>query len=280
MQMNRIGLIISFLILFSLFFSCKNEKKLIDTESVGEVVVVETVYTDILQQIEVNIYSAEDIVFNGHKFNQKQLKSSCATISIIPFDSVTWPKTITVDFGSSNCMGDDGRNRRGKILINSTGRYKDTTTVLTVTFDNYYLSNNKISGTATVANQGVNKAGYREYKIAVQNGIIETPKGLINWQFSGAKQWVNGTITPWPVNGDDVFIHTGNASGTFTDGTYFNADIIKLLITATACPWISSGTIEININQKNIGTLDFGDNTCDSIATVVVDGESYGVGLK
>jgi len=165
-------------------------------------------------------------------------------------------------------------------MINTTGRYKDSTTVLTVTFDNYFINNNKVSGTATLSNQGVNNANYPQYAIVVKNGIIETAKGSINWQSIGTKQWVNGTTTPWPAINDDVFIFTGSSHGTFTDGSPFNADIIKPLVTNTACPWISGGNIEVSKQQKVIATLDYGENTCDSLATIIANGESYGVGVK
>ena len=277
--MKKLKQILYFLVFLLVFFSCKNEKVLIDTASVDEIVVVETVYADISEQIEINMYGAEDILFNTHKSGGSQPKITCGTISIVPADTITWPKTYTIDFGTSNCMGDDGRNRRGKVLINTTGRYRDSTTVLTVTFDNYYLSDNKVTGTATVINQGINKANYPQYSFVVHNGIIVTPKGTISWQSSGTKQWVNGITTPWPAINDDVFIFTGSSYGTLIDGTPFNASIIKPLLTNTSCPWISGGTIEISKQQKFIGTLDFGDNTCDSLATVIVNGDSYGVGL-
>ncbi len=270
-----------YLLIFLLgFFSCKNEKVLIDTASINEVLIVETVYADISEQIEINVYSAEDILFNSHKSGGGLLKLTCSSISIVPLDTVIWPKTYTIDFGNSNCMGDDGRNRRGKVLINTTGRYKDSTTVLTVTFDNYYLNNNKVAGTALITNKGHNKASYMQYNLSVQNGIIVTASGSINWQSEGVKQWVNGLTTPWPAINDDVFIFTGSSYGTFTDGTPFNANIIKPLLTNTACPWISGGTVEISKQQKIIGTLDFGENICDSLATIIANGDSYGVGLK
>jgi len=278
-QMKKSGVYL-ILILLSGFLTCKNEKALVDAASINEIVLVETVYADISEQIEVNIYNAEDILFNGHKTGQNNLKETCANLSIAPFDTITWPKTITVDFGNSNCLGDDGRSRRGKVLISTTGRYHDSTTVLTVTFDNYYLNNNKVSGTATITNQGVNKASYPQYSVSIQNGIIETTNGTITWQSDGTKQWVNGIATPWPANNDDVFIFTGSSYGAFTNGVPFKADIIQPLVTNTACPWISGGTVEISKQQKIIGTLDFGGNTCDSSATVIFNGDSYGVGLK
>ena len=278
--MKQIKVLFSLIILLTAFYSCKKEKVLIDTAAINEIIIVETVYADISEQIETHIYTAQDIIFGTHKTAKSQLKSSCATLSILPLDSVSWPKTITIDYGSSDCLGEDGRYRKGKIMINTTGRYNDSTTVLTVTFDNYYLNNDKIAGSVIITNRGINNQNFPLYTILVNNGSIETDEGIISWQSNTTKKWVNGLTTPYPLINDDTFIHAGKTQGTFTDGSAFNADIINLLVTNTYCPWIDSGTLEISKKEKVIGTLDFGDFTCDSLATITVDGVTSGVELK
>jgi len=62
------------------------------------------------------------------------LLSGCATVTR---DTVSLPHTITIDFGSINCMCLDQKERRGKILVSYTGAYRDSGTVINISFDNY-----------------------------------------------------------------------------------------------------------------------------------------------
>ena len=219
-------------------------------------------------------------LFDTSKTVEKDLLSDCASLTINPLDTVTWPKNYTVDFGSSNCLCDDGRYRRGKLNINASGMYNDSATVLAITYDNYFLNDNNITATAIITNKGLSTASYPNYNVSIQNAAIVTAKGTISWQTERVKTWVNGSNTPWPLNNDDVFIHTGNSNGTYTDGTMFETQIINPLLTNTYCPWIRSGVMEVTKQGSTVYTLDFGSGDCDSLAMVIVDGVSYRVGLK
>ena len=66
--------------------------------------------------------------------------------------------TIIVDFGDGypdDCLK-YGKERRGKIIITYTGKYRDSLSVITTTFDQYYVNNNWIQGERIVTNNGRN----------------------------------------------------------------------------------------------------------------------------
>jgi len=278
MKIAKILLSVPIVLVF--FFACNKKETPVDVAVLDENILVEGMYADMSEMTEICMYKAEDMIFDTAKTSEKDLISDCAILNVSPSDTFTWPKNYTIDFGSNNCLCDDGRYRRGKVNVNTTGMYSDLATELTLSYDNYFLNDNKLSATVTIINMGLNTASYPNYTVSIQNATLVTSKGTISWQTERVKTWVNGNNTPWPLNNDDVFIHTGNSSGTYTDGTAFDVQIISPLLTNTYCPWIRSGVMEVTRQDNTVYTLDFGAGECDSLANIIVDGNEFGVGLR
>jgi len=190
--------------------------------------------------------------------------SGCATVT----KSGT---TITVDFGSANCLCSDGRNRRGKIIINYTGAYGDSASVHTITFDNYYQNDNKVEGTKTVTNMGHNSAGQPYFNVTVNGTITKTDGTTIVTNWTRVRTWTAGYGTPL-VWSDDVYKITG--SGTITRP----AGVVNVSIaTATPleihgdCKWIEAGSITYTLPTGVTRTLNYGATpVCDADATVTL----------
>jgi hypothetical protein len=66
------------------------------------------------------------------------LKTPCNVI--ITLDTVNSMKTVTVDYGTSNCDCNDGKTRRGKIVTTFSGQYLAPGTVITHTPVDYYVN--------------------------------------------------------------------------------------------------------------------------------------------
>ena len=90
-------------------------------------------------------------------------RSGCGSISITPFDLITWPKTVVVDYGTTNCTGADGNNRRGIITAVFSGPFHDSLSTITIKLNNYYNNDYNIKGTQIVKNKGRNLLGHRVY---------------------------------------------------------------------------------------------------------------------
>ncbi len=203
--------------------------------------------------------------------------SNCAAVSL---DTTAFPRVLTIDFGDTNCLGKDGRYRRGKILVSFTGRYYRPGTIITTTFDNFYVNDNQIEGTKVVANNGFNDQKHLSWTISV-NGIITLAdgNGTISWKSQRTREWTEGLSTPhnrW----DDVFLITGKASGQRANGLRWTREITNALEVKLACRFIVSGTVQIKPEGKPMRTLDFGDGECDNLATVTVDGKTYTIHLR
>lgn len=209
------------------------------------------------------------------------LLSACATITHDSLDNSNLD-TITVDFGSTNCTCADGRNRRGKLIITYTGRYRDSLTTITITPSNYFVNDNQVMGTKTIVNQGHNAAGHLVYNITVNGQIVlANGSGTITWNANKVREWIAGESTA--VWNDDMYSITGTANGTSANGTSFTATITSPLIRnmALGCRrHFVQGTVDITPSNKPVRTIDFGSGTCDDIATVTINGNTYTIQLR
>lgn len=207
------------------------------------------------------------------------LSTSCATVTV---DSSAAPaRTITVNFGATNCLCNDGRYRRGAIVYSFTGKYRDSLTVITVTPQNYFVNDNQVTGSKSITNQGHNAANHLVYQITANMQIIKAGgAGTISWQANRTREWTAGESTlTW---NDDMYSITGTASGTSASGNTFNSVITSPLVRnmAIGCRrHFVSGVLQHTPSGKATRYIDFGNGTCDDQAVVTINGVSYTVTL-
>jgi len=200
--------------------------------------------------------------------NESLFVSGCA---IVTLDLTVSPKELTIDFGNENCLCEDGRYRRGKILVTFNGEYWAPGTTITYGFEDYHVNDYKIDGTKVITNMGLNNEGNLYYSINVV-GIITIPDngGNISWNSQTEREWVEGNTT-W-THLDDVYLITGVSNGIRSNGLTWSKVITNALRVEIGCRWIVSGTMEIQPEGVAIRTVDWGDGECDNIATVLVNG--------
>lgn len=206
------------------------------------------------------------------------LAASCASITV---DTLTAAKTITVNFGATNCLCNDGRNRRGILIISFTGKYRDSLTVISVSPQNYFVNDNQVTGSKTITNKGHNSAKHLVYEINANLQIIKANGGgTISWQSNRQREWLTGENTPaW---NDDMYAITGSASGTASNGNSFNSTITSPLIRnmSFGCRrHFTQGTLEHTPGGKATRYIDFGNGSCDDQATVTINGTTYTITL-
>ena len=260
-----------FLSLIVVISSCKRDRSSDNYRSAIDNATAENMFNDVFKQATDGVIAAEDSV-DGRAVNS--MLSTCATITISPFDFVTFPKTITVDFGTSNCLGNDGRYRRGKVVMSTTGWYRDSGTVITVTPDNYYVNDNLVQGNKTLTNNGHNTSGNLTYTLQV-NGTVTTSEGIIYWNSTRQHEWIEGentVLNPW----DDVYLITGSADGTNVQGEDFDVVINTPLRVQVGCRWITAGSMTLTSGDFTI-SVDYGNGTCDANAVVTVNGNTYNI---
>jgi hypothetical protein len=201
--------------------------------------------------------------------------SECATVTL---DTTGIPYVLTIDFGDSNCLCIDEKYRRGKIIITFNGRYRDPGTVITHTFEDYFVNDKSVEGTRVVTNMGENEDGNIYFTIEV-TGVIQREDGsTFSWNSSRVREWAEGYETP--TRWDDVYLITGTANGIRPNSLTWETEIITPLRAELVCRFIVSGSIEIRPQDRPIRLLDYGTGDCDNEATVTINGETYTIYLR
>ncbi|MES2131344.1 MAG: hypothetical protein V4506_03285 [Bacteroidota bacterium] len=279
MKTKHITLAIIAIAIASIFSSCKKkdvEEKDSDTTSAVDQSLASSTVNDMTNISDEA--GRNNSVTSFRTEESSAILSNCATLT---FDTLAAAKTITVNFGATNCLGNDGRLRRGSVIISFTGRYRDSLTVITVTPQNYFVNDNQVTGTKTITNKGHNPAHHLVYEINANIQIIKANSGgTITWQSLRQREWTagEGTLT-WQ---DDMYSITGSASGTTASGGSFQSNITNPLIRnmSNGCRrYFTAGTIAHTPSGKATRYIDYGNGTCDNQATVTINGNTYPITL-
>ena len=239
------------------FVSCTDET---DTSLIlDETSFAENVFAQLTADVDevVLVTVSESGRFGGWHFGGYGPKG-CVTRTVETPEDADYPKTITLNFGDS-CES-HGIVKSGTIIITLTGPPREEGSQRIVTFEDFYVNGNQVSGTRTHT-----YLGNRSWSMILENGMIITEDGnVIIRESSRTRECIEGCDTwePW----DDVFQITGYASGETSDGLEYYKEIVEPLIKKWDCPWIVSGIIETTIGDVVVSTLDFGDGTCDNLA--------------
>jgi len=267
--------------------SCKKEKQNevqdTDTQTAQDNSLAEETFNDVN-----NI--ANQAVENGSlstyrlSENPNGILSSCATVTITP-DTAGTGGTVVVDFGSTPCFCNDYRFRKGIINISYTGMYRDSGTVIEITFDNYYVGRDtsnmyKVTGTKTVTNRGHNTAGHTWFSIHVNGNLLKSSGQVLTWNSDRQREWTAGESTTGLLQwGDDEYMITGSVNGTGFNGNSFTLTITQALHVALNCRWIKDGKFSLDISGKPTRFVDYGSGSCDNDATVTINGFVFNITL-
>lgn len=189
----------------------------------------------------------------------------CATITITPAQG--FPKTITIDFGTS-CTH-RGITRSGKIIVVLSDSVRRPGATAVMNFDNYYVNFYKKEGTITWTNTST--PGTKSWSRKCENGKITAPNG--NYWLHSGMQFITqtaGVLTPHDFT-DDVFSITGGNTVTNSAGRTRDCTILEALQKKFACANIDKGKLKVQ-GPNHYAIIDFGDGSCDNLATISIDG--------
>ena len=199
--------------------------------------------------------------------------SGCATVT-------RSTGTITIDFGNADCLCHDGRLRRGQIIVTYTGNYADSGSVHTITFNNFYQNDNKVTGSKTVTNMGTNSSGQPYFDVQINGAVTLSGGGTISATWARVRTWTQGYDTPNDIT-DDVYQVTGSGNMTRANGQLVNINISAPLIAAISCRWIEAGSVTCTLPGGLTRVLNYGDTPdCDDLATLTLaNGTTHNITL-
>lgn len=216
-----------------------------------------------------------DVVATGES-SFKRGSLSCATVT---HDSTANPPRYILDFGPVNCLGPDGRERRGVVEVRYQGWYILPGSTITVVPISYFVNDFAVFGQRTTENLGVNTSGNLEWRINSNlQYVLPNGNDTVYWTSNRLHEFSQGMLTP--SSSDNEFTITGTAQANTSWGISWNAQITDPLIWKNNCPWLSQGEMEITRTNLSPRLLDYGNGTCDNQATVQVGNRSRTITLR
>ncbi len=205
-----------------------------------------------------------------------RLMSACYTRT---YDAAT--RTLTLNFGTTNCLCPDGRYRRGIIQAVFSGPYRQAGAVVTITHTNYFVNDNQHLGTRTI-----NNLGSGSFDMSMQNAsiIYANNGGTTSWSSTRRYTRTAGFGTATIL--DDAYSITGSLTGTNRRGVTYTAAIQQPLVKkfAIGCArHFISGTIQLSNTNGRTLLLNYdptGTAACDNVASVTINGNTYTITLR
>ncbi|MBC5774429.1 hypothetical protein H8S95_10180 [Pontibacter sp. KCTC 32443] len=251
------------------------------TEDEIETVDTETVESETLAEMEFNTMGDfveeagnEEALLNGRVAATSEAFPACATRT---FNAET--RTLTIDFGTTNCVCRDGRSRRGKIVAVFEGQRHTAGSSVTITLQDYYVNDMHFTGTKTKTYVNAN-----EMNVVVRDARIVTPKGNLEWSAVRVVERIAGTDTRLLT--DDIYQITGRSTGLNRRGIKFNTEIeqpLKLVMAQTCVRNFVAGLVRTTTENGHTMVLDYdpiGGEPCDKIAELTINNRSRRIELR
>jgi hypothetical protein len=194
---------------------------------------------------------------------------SCAVITVSPADTTSYPKTVSLDFGTG-CTDGNGVTRKGKVTYVFSGKILTPGTTVSATFDGYSVNGYQLAGTYSITNNSTGSG--ISFTTSVSGGQITFPDAT-SYSFSGTRTVTQtagvGTLTLL----DNEYSITGHHNFSSSAGKSLVDSVTTPLIWKLTCPHIVSGTLGFSYTNNGVtlnGTFDYGTGDCDATATVKV----------
>jgi hypothetical protein len=210
----------------------------------------------------------------------KSILPPCASVESV-LKSGVWTRTI--DFGTTGCTMPNGNELRGKIAIIFSADFTSKTRTVSVNPIQFYHNNNLVEGLKTFVqtfkSTDLLAASHPIVNVSLDSKIT-TPTGLVYVRTGNrVREMIDGFDTPLDYQ-DNVFSITGSGSLTMPNGNVINHTITTALLRKMDCsfPFPVKGIVEITKNNEN-ATLDFGNETCDALAKIYLNGTTKEISL-
>lgn len=264
-------LISALLISGSLFFnSCQKDDEL-DTmvEVMEEDDETASYFDDLMEEID-DITYVDNTLKSGQTIMGGQSGIREITTS---FSGDTIIHTITYsDFVHPNAMSE--RVKNGTVIIKVLGRPVQSVFWREVTLVDFMLNEASVEGIKVIE-----KTADNQFSMTLTDGkIIFADGSEYTRAFNRTRTQTEGTSTPYFI-WDDVFEIEGQSNGINRNNQSYTRTITSPLVKPRTCRWFVQGTIEF-VTGENTATLDYGNGSCDRLATLTVNGDSREIRLR
>ncbi len=236
----------------------------------AEEVISKTTVSDYISMINsFSLSTVEEITSSNDGLKSATLVD-CLSVTIHENeDGEFWPRNWTLDYGTENCECFLGNNKRGKINVSISDWWKNEGSFKEITFEDFYMNDNKMEGVKTTLNTGLNERGNLTFTKKVTDAKLTYPdESVITWVCEKFSEQVEGGATL--LFADDVWAVTGSGSGINLDEKSYTMEITTALVYKNGCFYPLSGIMEISTEGEDLKVINYGDGECDNIVTVSV----------
>ena len=201
--------------------------------------------------------------------------SDSVTITVDRPDAQTFPKVVTIDYGTAGFVGKRGNILKGKMIVTISNKMDIVGSTKTITFDNFSVNGNALNGAKVITYKGNDS-----WTINANDTLTRTDGTVVTWSTERTRSRIDDNQTPL-IKWDDTFAITGSASGVNAKGKAYTMTIDEAnpLIIGGGYPHFTQGKLTITTETKTI-YMDYGDGTKDNIATLTLNGKVKLITLK
>lgn len=219
-------------------------------------------------------------IINGFAIKEQGVKSMMSgspTVYVDPADTLNgFPVTMLIDYGTTGTVDPvDGKTRKGQIQAVFSSKWSTIGSTITVKLLNYYVQNAGAAGFVQYACDSMMIIHNSPYSFT--NNIIGGKCIASSWNLEWA---CSRTLSQTAGTGDtiasnDVFEFTGSAVGKNREGKNYTVNVVTPVVKSMSCAWIQSGRIDLTPEGLAVRTVDYGNGTCDSQATLTINGNTF-----
>ncbi len=254
--------------IFTAFIACSNETEDTtpnlspDEKEAASFESQDDYYFNDADELAMEAFVSEDANATGGKISTDIRLSGAVVLRIGTFSN----GSLKIDFGAG-CTDARGNVRKGLIILEHVGRWKEEGAHWTITFSGYSINGIAIEGTRKVTVTSVNDL--------IITHEVELLDGKITWPDGSTATRSCHYIREHEYNGSQLLnrlIVYGDAQGTSRIGKSFTIEIQEELVYDRSC--FDSGVFIAVQGKKLIKhgdrelTIDYGDGTCDNIVTL------------
>lgn len=249
------------------FNSCKKEEPDTETQSATDNSICEGEFTGRMG------------VINSFAIKEQGVKSMRTPgqpmIYFLPGDTLAFPVTMYIDYGTGTTDPIDGKTRKGIVTATFDRSWDTLGCNVTVKLINYYVKTAAGTNFVQYACDSIMIGHPSAYTFT--NSVIGGKCIAASWNLEWA---CSRTLTQTSGMGDtlltnDVYQFTGNAQGKTREGKNYTVNVTNPVVKAMSCTWIQQGRIDLTPEGKATRTVDYGSGVCDDQATLTINGNTF-----
>jgi len=278
MKIRILNIVLILLILFSCF-SCKKDTSFSNSDTSHLLInnTAEALSNDVFKTFLYTWIVLEDSLYHPHDSLNFRYVEPCMQITLVPFDTITWPKTLSINFPNSDCMCNDGLKRSGTMNVAISGIITHVNSTYKLSFDNYFVNSIPVIGTKSLSIVYSVLSKNIDFNDTVDFNV-QYGSDYFQWHAVHDLNWVSGTNTHTIMN-DDWFLYNGTSaavplSANTSGVSGFQSNIIQSIAFTNWCFWLRAGRVEVLPDNLPARTVQYADS-CLQHATYVLNNETF-----